>query len=182
MTVTDRLPLRALYPTPHAQTGLKVLAVFREGRSPGSTKRVLTTSGAIAARKPLLQPGTAQPVEHGCGSNHRQETVRKLAPQAGQPQALRAKANAPKPCKSNERKELGEDRGRRQPASQADGSGRAGRPSRSEQGRIFPRRRCAVHGADQPCGGAAPSIMDTSVPRLACKSSDAEPRLVEISR
>ena len=47
------------------------------------TKRVLTTSGAMAVRKPLLQQRAAQPVEHGCGSNYRQETVRKLAPQAG---------------------------------------------------------------------------------------------------
>ena len=104
-------------PPPHAQAGRKGLAVVRESSSPGSTKRVLTTSRAIADQKPLLQQRTAQPVEHGRGSNHRQETVRKLVPQAGQPQALRAKANAPKPCKSNERKELGEDRGRRQPAS-----------------------------------------------------------------
>ena len=29
MTVTDRLPLRALYPPPNTQTGLKVLAVVR---------------------------------------------------------------------------------------------------------------------------------------------------------
>ena len=78
------LPLRALYPPPHAKAGLKVLAVVRESRSPGSTKRVLTTSGAMAARKPLLQPSAAQPVEHGRGSGHRQETVRKLASQAGQ--------------------------------------------------------------------------------------------------
>ena len=83
MTVSDPLQLCALYPPPHAQTGLKVLAVVRESRSPSSTKRVLTTSGAIAARKPLLQPGAAQPVEHGRGSNHRQETVRKLVHQAG---------------------------------------------------------------------------------------------------
>ena len=33
--------------------------------------------------KPLLQPGAAQTVGHGCGSKHRQETVRKLAHQAG---------------------------------------------------------------------------------------------------
>ena len=55
----------------------KVLAVVRKSRSPGSTKRVLTTSGAIAARKPLLQPSTTQPVKHGCGSNpsrNRQKT------------------------------------------------------------------------------------------------------------
>ncbi len=83
MTVTDRLPLRALYPPPHAKAGLKVLAVVREGRSPGSMKRVLTTSGAIAARKPLLQSGAAQPIEHGRGSNHRQETVSKMARQVG---------------------------------------------------------------------------------------------------
>ena len=31
MTVTDRLQLRALYPPPNAQAGLKVLAVVREG-------------------------------------------------------------------------------------------------------------------------------------------------------
>ena len=62
---------------------LKVLAVVRESRSAGSTKRVLTTSRAIAARKPLLQQRAAKPVEHGRDSNHRQETVRKLAPQAG---------------------------------------------------------------------------------------------------
>ncbi len=61
MTVTDRLPLRALYPPPNAQAGLKVLAVVRESRSPGSTKRVLTTSQAIAARKPLLQQRAASP-------------------------------------------------------------------------------------------------------------------------
>ena len=83
MTVTDLLPLRALDPPPHVQAGRKVLAVVRESRSPGSTKRVLTTSGAMAARKPLLQQRVAQPVEHGRGRNHRQETVRKLAPQAG---------------------------------------------------------------------------------------------------
>ena len=83
MTVSDMLQLRALHPSAHAQAGLKILAVVRESRSPGSTKRVLTTSGTMAVRKPLLQPGTAQPVEHGRGSNHRQETVRKLAPQAG---------------------------------------------------------------------------------------------------
>ena len=33
--------------------------------------------------------------------------------------ALRAKADAPKPCNCNERKELGENRGRHQPASEA---------------------------------------------------------------
>ena len=31
----------------------------------------------------LLQQGAAQPIEHGRGSNHRQETVKKLAHQAG---------------------------------------------------------------------------------------------------
>ena len=77
------LPLRALYPPLNAQVGLKVLAGVRESRSPGSTKRVLTTSRAMAARKPLLQQRAAQPVEHGRGSNHRQETVKKLAHQAG---------------------------------------------------------------------------------------------------
>ncbi len=83
MTVTDRLQLRALYPPPNAQAGLKVLAVVRESRSPGSTKCVLTTSRAIAVRKPILQQRAAQSVEHGRDSNYRQETVRKLAPQAG---------------------------------------------------------------------------------------------------
>ena len=33
----------------------------------------------------LDPPLNAQPVEHGRGSNYRQETVRKLAHQAGQP-------------------------------------------------------------------------------------------------
>ena len=61
----------------------KVVAGVRESRSPGSTKRVLTTSGAIAARKPLLQPSTPQPLEHGRDSNYRQETVKKLPHQAG---------------------------------------------------------------------------------------------------
>ena len=70
-------------PPPHAQAGLKVLAVVRESRSPGSTKRVLTTGQAIAARKPILQQQAAQPVEHGRDSNYRKETVRKLAYQAG---------------------------------------------------------------------------------------------------
>ncbi len=83
MTVTDLLQLRALDPPPHAQAGLKVLAVVRESRSAGSTKRVLTTGGAVATRKPLLHPGAVQPVEHGGGSHYRQETVRKLAHQAG---------------------------------------------------------------------------------------------------
>ena len=50
MTVTDLLPLRALYPPPHAQAGLKVPAVVRESKSPVSTKRVLTTNWAVAAR------------------------------------------------------------------------------------------------------------------------------------
>ena len=75
-----------------------VLAVVRESRSPGSTKRVLTTNRAIAARKPLLQPDTAH-IEHAHGIKHRQEPVRKLAHQAGQQEALRAKADAPTPCK-----------------------------------------------------------------------------------
>ncbi len=83
MTVTDRLPLRALCPPLHAQAGGKVLAVVREGKSPGSTKRVFTTSGTMAARKSFLQPDAVQPVEQVCGSHHRQETVRKLAHQAG---------------------------------------------------------------------------------------------------
>ena len=83
MTVTDMLPLRALYPPLNAQAGLKILAVVRESRFPGSTKRVLRRSLAIAARKPLLQQRTTQLAEHGRGSNHRQETVRKLAHQAG---------------------------------------------------------------------------------------------------
>ena len=48
--MTDKLQLRTLYPPPNAQAGRKVLAVIRESRSPGSTKRVLTTSGAIATR------------------------------------------------------------------------------------------------------------------------------------
>ncbi len=61
----------------------KVLAIVRESRSPGSTRRVLTTSGAIAAQKPFLQQRAVQPLEHGCDSNYRQETVRKLTPQAG---------------------------------------------------------------------------------------------------
>ena len=83
--MTDELQLRTRYPPPNAQAGRKVLAVIRESRSLGSTKRVRTTSGVIATRKPLLQPSAAQPVEYGCGNSHRQEIVRKLAPQAGEP-------------------------------------------------------------------------------------------------
>ena len=142
MTVTDLLQLRALDPPPHVQAGRKVPAVIRESRSPGSTKRVLTTSGAMAARKPLLQPSAAQPVEHGRGSGHRQETVRKLALQAGEPQALRAKADAPKPCKGNERKELGENRGRRLAAGEASLAGCGPGKLLSPE-----RRRCAVERA-----------------------------------
>ena len=52
-------------------------------QAPGTTKRVLTTRRAVAARKPLVQQRAAQSVEHVRGSNHRQETVRKLAHQAG---------------------------------------------------------------------------------------------------
>ena len=48
--------------------------VVRESRFPGSTKRVLTTSRAIADQEPLLQQCVAQLVGHGRGSNHRQET------------------------------------------------------------------------------------------------------------
>ena len=40
-------------------------------------------SGAIAAQKPLQQQWAAQLVAHDLGSNYRQETVRKLAHQAG---------------------------------------------------------------------------------------------------
>ena len=54
----------------------KQRVVVRESRFPGSTKRVLTTSRAIADQKPLLQQRATQLVEHGRGSNHRQETVR----------------------------------------------------------------------------------------------------------
>ena len=82
MTVTDSLPLRTLYPPPHAQAGLNVLAVVREGRS-------LARPSASSRRAGLLQLEN-----HYCnqvlqarrawrGSGHRQETVRKLAPQAG---------------------------------------------------------------------------------------------------
>ena len=60
----DMLQLRALYPPLNTQAGLKVLAGVRGSRSPGSTKRVLTTSRAIADQKPLLQQRAAQPVEH----------------------------------------------------------------------------------------------------------------------
>ena len=41
-------------PSPNAQAGRKILAGVSESRSPGSTKRVLTTSGAMAFRKLLL--------------------------------------------------------------------------------------------------------------------------------
>ena len=51
--------------------------------SPGLTKRVLTTRRAIADQKPLLQQRAAQLAEQGRGINHRKETVRKLAHQAG---------------------------------------------------------------------------------------------------
>ncbi len=70
-------------PSTNAQAGRKVLAEVRQSRSLGSTKFVLTVNWVIAARKPLLQQGTVQAVEHGRDSNHRQETVRKLAHQAG---------------------------------------------------------------------------------------------------
>ena len=63
--------------------------------SPGSTKRVLTTSRAIATRKPLLQQRAAQLVKHGRGSNHRQETVRKLAHQAGQAVGVASESRRP---------------------------------------------------------------------------------------
>ena len=37
----------------------------------------------VSQRLDRVQQLAAQPVEHGCGSSHRQETVRKLASQAG---------------------------------------------------------------------------------------------------
>ena len=52
MTVTDLLQLRALDPPPHVQAGRKVPAVIRESRSHGSTKHLLTTSGAPVLRSP----------------------------------------------------------------------------------------------------------------------------------
>ena len=42
-------------PATQCQAGLKVLAVVRENRSSGSTKSILTTSGAMATQNPLLQ-------------------------------------------------------------------------------------------------------------------------------